>query len=308
MNNKKIKYIYILSQRYSGSTLLSFLLSTHDAISSIGERRKFYNKSVKTQEFLHHKARYCSCGEKFENCSFLNEIKDEVLSKIDHRMLRANTTEFNIYKNKYFNRIAYEISLFLYSSPLFSQLNPFSKRIRDLKRFNEHLVKAILKATNTSAFLDSSKAINHTFFLSQIEAFDFHIIRLIRDPRAQVNSAMKYNNWTVEKATEMWINEMNKNEKTLQKMKLKILNLRYEDLCREPKSELRSLYDFVGLDSSNVSLDFRDTTRHIIGNGKMRLGDDKAIKERTEWKNELTNAQISKIEGLTADFTQFYSD
>ena len=287
---------------------MSFLLSTHESVSTIGERRKFYNKSVKTQEFLHHKARHCSCGEKFENCSFLNEIKKQVLAQIDHSMLRANTTEFNIYKNKYFNRVAYELSVSLSSSNWLKNLKPFSKRISELKSFNEYLVRAILKSTNTTAFLDSSKAINHTFFLSQIEAFDFNVIRLVRDPRAQINSAMKYNKWSVEKATDMWIKEMINNDKMLQRMKLRFLNLRYEDLCREPKLQLKSVYDFVGINAENINLDFRNRTTHIIGNGKMRLGKDQTITERTEWKNELTNAQIRKIEKLTSSFSEFYSN
>jgi hypothetical protein len=223
-------------------------------------------------------------------------------------MLRANTTEFNIYKNKYFNRVAYELSVSLSSSNWLKNLKPFSKRISELKSFNEYLVRAILKSTNTTAFLDSSKAINHTFFLSQIEAFDFNVIRLVRDPRAQINSAMKYNKWSVEKATDMWIKEMINNDKMLQRMKLRFLNLRYEDLCREPKLQLKSVYDFVGINAENINLDFRNRTTHIIGNGKMRLGKDQTITERTEWKNELTNAQIRKIEKLTSSFSEFYSN
>ena len=307
ISSNKIKYLYILSQRYSGSTLLSFLLATHPDVSTIGERRKFYNKSIKTAEFAHHKARHCSCGERFENCPYLNEIRKRVLSRIDSNALATNTTEFNIYNNKYLNRIAYEIIRFYSINKWSLKWTPFSEKIKELCHFNFTLAHEILDYDNSRAFLDTSKIINHALFLSMIKEFDFYVVWLVRDPRAQINSALKYNKWSIEYAAQHWMQEMQENEKILKGLGLKSIKLRYEDLCRSPESELTNIFKFTGLDENQFSLDFRTQTQHIIGNGKMRLGNDKIIKERKEWQSELSAKQIKSIERLTADYTDLYA-
>ena len=306
-HSKKIKYIYVLSQRYSGSTLLSFLLGTHPDISTIGERRKFYNKSLRSKEFAHHTAKHCSCGKLFAVCPYFNAIKERVLAKIDPKILLHNTTEFHIFKNRHLNRIAYAtIQLSALNHPK-SKALPFQNKINKLGHFNQTLVEEILDMDQSEAFLDTSKIINHVLFLSLVDAFDFNVIWLVRDPRAQVNSAIKYNDWSIEKATEAWKKEMVHNEKVLQKRKINFIKIRYEDLCRTTTDELQKIGEFTGLDASQFSLDFRQPTQHIIGNSKMRRGEDQKITERKEWQEQLSVAQIATIEKLTKEYRHLYS-
>ena len=302
----KIKYILILSQRYSGSTLLSFILSKQANISTIGERRKFYNKSIKSKEFSHHRTKICSCGETFDNCTYLNTIKDNVLQQIDKKTLNTNTTEFNIFNQKKLNKIALKLIEFCQLKHL--PFLPFSKKIKDLKNFNRILVKEILKMDQNHVFLDSSKSAKHLLFLSMIEEFDLNVIWLVRDPRAQVNSAIKYNTaWSIKMATEYWTQEMVDNKKLLKGLGIKYTQLKYEDLCQSPKKEIKNILDFSDIHSEEVNLDFRNQEHHIIGNGKMRLGNDKDITQRNEWKQELTSQQIQEIENLTTNYQNFYS-
>ncbi len=306
-NAKKIKYIYVLSQRYSGSTLLSFLLGTHPDVSTIGERRKFYNKSLRVNAADQNIAQYCSCGKLFKDCPYFNTIKERVLARIDPETLNVNTTEFNIFNNKYLNRIAYEIIQFSALRNPKSNHLPFQKQIDTLKDFNRILTEEILALDGSHAFLDTSKIINHALFLSLEEAFNFYVIWLVRDPRAQVNSAIKYNDWSIEKATEAWKKEMVQNEKVLQKKKINFIKIRYEDLCRATTDELQKIGEFTGLEASQFSLDFRQPTQHIIGNASMRLGKDQKITERKEWQEQLSTAQIAMIEKLTEEYRELYS-
>jgi|GEM_PF-1063222 len=306
-NAKKIKYIYVLSQRYSGSTLLSFLLTTHPEVSTIGERRKFYNKSLRSAEFAHHKAQHCSCGELFADCPYFNAIKERVLAKIDPKILDINTTEFNIFKNKHLNRMAYQSIRFAALRHPQSQQLPFQKKINKLGHFNKILAEEILAMDNSNTFLDTSKIINHALFLSMIEAFDFYVIWLVRDPRAQVNSAIKYNKWSVEKAVNAWKKEMVENKKILQGRNINFIKIRYEDLCRSTTKELTKIGNFTELDASQFSLDFREGTQHIIGNSRMRRGKDQQIVERREWEDQLSKAQVAIIENATRDYRDLYS-
>ena len=300
-----MKYIYILSQRYSGSTLLSFLLATHPDIATIGERRKFYNKSIRPNP---NENQECSCGQKFENCNFWSKIKKGLSTKVSKKDLKTNVTEFRLFNNKYAHRLAGDLYKFSVLNGFSKSMQPFGKRMRKMVEINQILVEEILALKNCSTFLDSSKTIDHALYLSQIHGFDFYVIWLARDPRAQVHSAVKYNDWTFKKATQHWVNEMKANEQVLNKTKIPHLELQYNALCQNPEKEINRILNFVGLDSDNFSLDFRNYEQHIMGNDAMRLGKEVKIKERKEWQTNLSAANIATIENLTANYQQYYSN
>lgn len=301
----KKKYIYILSQRYSGSTLLSFLLGTHPQISTIGERRKFYNKSIRPKA---NETQDCSCGQTFANCDFWNDVRERVMNRVSPSDLVTNPTEFRLYNNKYAHTIASKMYQWSYLKGMPSTLQPFGRKMRKLRQFNEVLTDEIMKKEDNIAFLDSSKVIDHALHLSQIEAYDFSVIWLARDPRAQVFSALKYNDWTIEEATKHWKDEMDANAAILAKTGINHTVLRYEALCRNPEAEMRRILKFVDLDPNQFSLDFRAQEQHIMGNRNMRLGSDAKIVERRDWKEKLSTQDIGTIEQLTQNYQQYYTD
>lgn len=300
-----VKYIYILSQRYSGSTLLSFLLATHPGISTIGERRKFFAKSF---EDNNQTGIRCSCGELFQECPFWRAIKNRFLEKAGTDNLSENFTEFQLFKNKVFNKIAQQARQVatLEHWPMAESL--FGKKMQGLLHYNQILVESILELEGNAVFLDSSKVIQQAYFLSAIPDFDLYIVWLTRDPRAQISSALKYNKWSVGEAADRWKKEMVVNKRVLDKMGAKYLELSYESLCRAPREEIGRILQFIGLDADAVSLDFRSQTQHIMGNYAMRLGKDEKIEERKDWLDRLDPAQIRLIETKTKDYRQYYSD
>ncbi|WP_170110172.1 sulfotransferase [Flavilitoribacter nigricans] len=299
-----VKYIYILSQRYSGSTLLSFLLATHPEISTIGERRKFFVKSIRPKG---QTGLQCSCGALFQDCVYWTAVREKVLARIDERALGVNETEFQLYGNKYLEKLGQEIlqRAILDGWPLSDHL--FAGRRRNWNTFNRRLVEVILEMDNSRIFLDSSKSIEQVLYLSQIDDFDLHIIWLTRDPRAQVASSLKYNSWSVEEATRRWKQQMQKNQFVLDRLGIKYTTLTYEALCRDPKGEIRQLLKFVGMDPGGFSLNFRDYEQHIMGNYRMRLGQDTRIVERKDWLERLQPGEIAKIESMTSDYREYYT-
>ncbi len=290
----KTKYIYILSQRYSGSTLLSFLLATHPAIATIGERRKFYNKSLRPDG---KNVQTCSCGQPFLECPHWNEIKEAVLARLETAALDTNFTEFEFFKNKHWNRLGQYAA----------KQGFFSDKRQQLCNANEVLVEEILKQAQKSVFLDASKVLQQAHWLSKIPSFDFYVIWLVRDPRAQVSSALKYNKWSVQEAAQRWTTEMKKNEVALQKGKFNYLDLHYENLCKNPMQQMERILDFVGLDASLFSLDFRTREQHIMGNTMMRLGKDEKIVERKDWLKRLTPKQIKLVERTTHRYKNYHT-
>ena len=299
----KTSFIYILSQRYSGSTLLSFLLGTHPQIATIGERRKFF---VHSMEKSTGKALNCSCGKPFPECEHWNTIKGQLQSRFGDVKKGTNPTEFKFSHNKYVQKLSAELFKTSFSNDMPILRAPLKSKLKDFERFNELLVEESLKLDEANVFLDSSKVIDHVLYLSMIESFDIKVVWLTRDPRAQVNSALKYNKWTIPEATNHWKREMEQNEYWLKKLNINYTSLNYEALCRNPQSEMVRLLDFLNLDTSLFSLDFREQTQHIMGNYSMRLGGDTKITERTEWMDQLKPEEIKTIEDMTDSYRQYY--
>ncbi|MFY0591773.1 sulfotransferase [Roseivirga sp.] len=299
-----MKLVYILSQRYSGSTLLSFLLGTHSDVATIGERRKFYIHSFekKGSDTLR-----CSCGQFFPDCEHWKSLKEGVSDRINIKTINTNPTEFRLSDNKYIRKGLFELlKLSLkYNSPLLRI--PLQSKLKSFSQFNRVLVEESLKLDGADVFLDSSKVIDHLIFLSMIEAFDIKVVWLTRDPRAQVNSALKYNKWSVADATERWKIEMQENQFWLKKLKINYVSLNYEALCHDPTVEMNRLLNFLELNPEDFSLDFREQTQHIMGNYNMRLGSDSKIVERKEWLETLSQEQIRTIESMTKDYKAYYS-
>lgn len=300
----KTKFIYILSQRYSGSTLLSFLLGTHPQIATIGERRKFFVHSFGKSG---SKVLSCSCGKPFPDCDHWSTIKTQLLVRFGSVKADTNPTEFKFSENRYKQKLSSELFKASFSKYAPWLRAPLKSKLNDLLRFNELLVEESLRLNQANVFLDSSKVIDHILYLSLIESFDIKVVWLTRDPRAQVNSAVKYNKWSAEEATRHWKREMEENEFWLKKLNMNYTSLNYEALCHDPKAEMERLLNFLELDSTLFSLNFREQTQHIMGNYNMRLGADTKIAERKEWQKELSPQQIKTIEGLTSDYQQYYT-
>jgi len=300
----KKKYVYILSQRYSGSTLLSFLLATHPKIVTIGERRKFYNKAIHPQP---NETQLCSCGQTFLDCPFWSQIRQRFLQRVNGKKLTTNVTEFHFFIGKRFNRSAQLLYRLTAKFNVPIRLRPFARKLRQMLTANQILVEEILKIGGHTTFLDSSKSIEQLVYLSQLDDFDIYVIWLVRDPRAQVSSALKYNKWNVKEAAVRWKKEMDNNAQWLKKLKLNYVELSYEKLCREPQAEIQRLLQFVGLDEREFSLNFRQQEQHIMGNRNMRLGSDTTITERRDWVEKLSKTDRQTIESLTANYQQYYT-
>lgn len=300
----KINYIYILSQRYSGSTLLSFLLGRHPQIGTIGERKKFYIHSF---EKTGAQALSCSCGKPFPECEHWSTIKRRVTDRLGSLNTATSPTDFKFSNNKLIQKVSSELFKASCERNMPLLRKPLEAKLRYFKNFNRILVEEILRLDSAEVFLDSSKVIDQILFLSLIEDFDIKVVWLTRDPRAQVNSALKYNKWTVAQAIDYWKEEMRRNQYWLNKLNINYTSLNYEALCHDPETEMVRLLDFLKLDSSAFSLDFRQQTQHIMGNYNMRLGADTKIVERKEWLKQLTPEQISTIEKMTTGYTQYYS-
>ena len=305
----KPKLIYIVSPRYSGSTLLSFLFACHPDVATIGERKKFYTKAIRgpvpgdTEN-----ANQCSCGQPFLECEYWQDLKNELASRLDESKWNRDFPQFKAFKNKKLN---YFFCRWLESS-IARNRRPFwipgYDRVRKMAETNGELIRIVLEKEGKATFVDSSKPIRQAIMLSLLDEFELTIVNLLRDPRAQISSALKYNPWTLEKATQNLLDECRLNKRIFQTFPPKKIDLAYETLCRNPELVMNRVFDFCGM-TKDVEFNIRGETRHIMGNAGTRLGTDLKIVERKDWQNRLSESQVAFIgnecQELFQDLDQF---
>ena len=288
------KLAFIMAASHSGSTLLAMLLGSHAQATTIGD----------TGGTLHRKdANYrCSCGRKPLACPFWSRVIEEMA----HRGFDLDVTDFGTRFEYPENRLIDRVLHAEHRGPIFEKIRDsifwlnagWRRQYRSIAERNVTLVETVTKETNSQILVDSSKLPRRLKYLLRIPDLEVKVIHLVRDGRGVVHTYIHDNGWSVEKSAIEWRLGVIAEEKLLARLdKSMWRQIRYEDLCSNPKNELEKLYVFLGLDPSQVNLDFRSAGLHIFGN-KMRLSSEQAIRLDDKWQTELTHSQISTIERL----------
>ncbi len=112
---------------------------------------------------------------------------------------------------------------------------------------------------------------------------------MVRDGRAVCRSLRQRHNMIYEEAVHYWV-RCNHNLKLIMKTvpKEKIKLVRYEDLCNNTDKELKSVFEYIKLDSP-INTILNKTGYHNIGGNPMRFRtNEQEIRLDEKWKNEIT--------------------
>lgn len=287
------KIISIISPPYSGSTLLTFLLAAHPDVATIGERKKFHNKILASNS---SGSNLCSCGVHFHQCAFWTTVRNRLLDRSPHLVEHHDFSAFHLFEQPRLNRLARNLCLSLSVHELSYLLPaPLKQRLTQVLNSNRYLIEEILAVAGGSAFLDSSKSVMQALFLDSLEQFDSYVIHLIRDGRAQVNSAIKHHpQQSVSEAARGWVKTITHQQRLLSLWKGRVITIHYERLCAMPEETVKEITTFVRL-SGEVDIETaRVAPQHIMGN-PMRLSTINAIYDKQEWRTNLTSQQLAAI-------------
>jgi hypothetical protein len=178
--NKEPKVIFITCIGRSGSTIIANILGQYEHSIHIGELNEIWERGYKNN-FL------CGCHQPFQECLFWTDI-------INNEIKDSEELEKLISVGKYLRSTQI---LFFLKAIIF-------RRNRSLKIYANHIKNIylnILTNTNKTIIIDSTKYTSYGYMLKFIKNIDFHIIHLIRDPRAVAYS------WSKIKVRENRINE-----------------------------------------------------------------------------------------------------
>ncbi len=171
---EKIKLVYITGYGKSGGTLIGRLLGDTKNAFFVGEVRYFWRYGIL-------KNYDCTCGQKFDTCSFWKNVKDEYINSfpsIKIEEISEELREFEMLKN-YF-----KLKRFLKDK----NNTAFREKLSEYLAHNEKLYETIAKLSGKNILVDYSNIPGRLLALSFSDKFEIYPIHLVRDPRGVLNS------------------------------------------------------------------------------------------------------------------------
>lgn len=286
-----MKLAFMLSNWYSGATLLAILLNKHREITCNGETFPF-----RQQDMYNY---ICSCGKEVNKCDYYTKVASHMLINND-TWDRENFLILPHFSNKkIINNWLQSFTRLYPLRDLTIELVPKYRKV--MKRFIKAHIEFYYQAcifSNSMIYIDGTKSVRRAELFAKYTEFPLKTIHLIRDGRGFCYSFIKNRNLSKDElpaASKAWLEYLEMIDHfSFRYRKLSQITIRYEDLCSDLKCSLREICDFleISFDSSLLNGDFEGY--HILGN-VMRKGFNGMIKEDLSWKTELTPGEIQKI-------------
>jgi hypothetical protein len=298
---KRRDLAYILAPSYTGSTLLTFLLSMNEGVATIGELKATARGDLDTY--------LCSCGLVQRECPFWKKVSAE-MQKIDadfgledfgthfrgdsflcDRLLRAGV------RARHFETVRDSLVRFVPS---------WRARLAKILDRNRQIIDVICNLQQGSMFLDGSKDPIRLRLLNSAEFWSIKVIYLIRDGRGATNSYMRHYNVPMETAAREWCTVHQECDRVVRELSDgTCTRIHYEDLCRDPEKTMATICDFLGLRVGSVDFESGSSEHHILGN-QMRLKSTKEIRLDEKWKDALAQEDLSVFGQIAGRFNRRY--
>jgi hypothetical protein len=279
------KVLYIAGYARCGSTVLSTVLGNHPEMVSLGEVSYLYEDWTNPN-------RICSCEARYPDCEYWNGVVPGGSSEAaTGRMVRA------------VERASFLPRLWL------GRLSDTTRE--EYRTAQQRVFGHALARSGAAIVVDSSKSarftVGRSLALKQLAGYDVYFIHLVRDGWATLHSrVVTGSNWALEgHAREprlptlravlgwVWSNcyaSMMRRAFGTERYML----LRYEDFLSDPAASLRTIGDFVGVDTGvlieRLERGEAFDVGHVVGGNRVRF--QKAITLRRQ-------EERSKKPGLT---------
>lgn len=315
--------IYISGCGHSGSTLLDMMLGGNDCISSLGEvHRLTMNACAKTDFKLHR----CTCGAEIHDCPFWQKVSFELQALLGvqdtgifkrHRITEARNLELDDTDQAWeprstgrglFHPRLLNIAIGIGNPAvwnLLAQSNSEVRAYRQLIRNSVDVYEAVRIAWDTPIVIDSTKNPVRLQGFNMESVPGLKVLYLMRDGRAVCYSRMRRHKVSMDVAARVWKSEHTKQKIVHRTMRnTPFLRTSYEDLCRNPVTELQRICSWMGVEFQPLMLDFR-TNRHNLGGNPMRSRQQEtAIKLDERWRRELTKDDLAVFEKIGGELNR----
>jgi hypothetical protein len=240
------QFIYIMGRGFSGSTVLDAILGNAQDIESIGE---LVSGIGRTEEL-------CSCGVPLRECDFWCEVRSEFVQRSG---MDWSTGAAVLAEQAHISRFLKTICA-----------RADSPGMQVLARVNNAMIEALRQASGKACIVDSSKEVTRGLFFARFLP-GARIIHLVRDPervlasylfRVEEGEGFKFlrHRYRDRRLTFLflalasagWVLGNLLAELVHLLAPLRVVRVRYEDLCEHPRSELQRMANLIGCDLEHV--------------------------------------------------------
>jgi len=300
-----LKFIYLTSSGFSGSTLLAFMMGAHPRIATVSEMTGVIEGTDPDNY-------ECSCGRLLKNCDFWKLVSSQVQEIHKDFSYKNFKTRYIPRGDGFIDRLQFSNlrnnKILDVRDYIYQKVPKYYDYVYNITKRNIDLANAILNITSKDIFFDASKSPVRIKFLKRHLECEFKVIHLVKDGRGVFDSRKRYNpempdskaivSWTrVNRFAERALKYIEKENRYL---------LLYKDLVTNPEYELTKLCEFIGVEYCPYCLDFRNSDHHIIGNTKMRLGSSTKIYYDEKWRQSLSSEQLKLFDRLAGGINRKY--
>lgn len=274
--------VTMLSNWYSGATLLAILTNRHSKVVCNGETLPF-----SPQDNAHYK---CSCGSYLEQCNFYKIVASHMRDSRDGSwdgQLFSQLPELS--KNRLINTLLLSHRRdSAFREWVIEYVPVYQDRRNRFLNAQIRFIQKALQYTGKEVYVDGTKSVRRAQFFANSGCCKMKIIHLVRDGRAFCFSYLKNRGLPlgrVIEATQKWVEYIRLVDAFSKANRgIPVLTLRYEDMCRDGEIFFGKLHRYIGISNEDV---FRQISQeeHVLGN-RMRRKFQGTIIEDSSWKEQ----------------------
>ncbi|WP_267878420.1 sulfotransferase family protein [Thiocapsa marina] len=286
-----MRNVVLLSTSYSGSTLVSMLVSSHPHVIGFGDTYNY--------QFVTLGKTRCTCGA-------VPSVACPVRTGIESRMramgedfswLTSNPTPLPRLLRS--SRIATTISRSDRWLPFYRAL-PQTARQRLLGgyyRENAKFFEALAQSGPYTHYFDGCKSLFRLELMRSLFP-DTLVVHLIKNPKAYLHSFLTREEMRYQSVIDYWLKYHDESRRFAELLgQGNYMLVTFEELTRYPEQSLRELYRFIGVPERDEPFEqwINLKTVHVVGSGtknQYRRVEEKAPR----WKSELTREQLTYID------------
>jgi hypothetical protein len=288
----RLPVVYLAGSGHTGSTLMALFLDAHPRIVSVGEtsfKRKIQRKRKTNLA--------CTCGARYTECPFWQRVFQGVADAGYELNALQWSNDF-----RYQGWLAHRLLSRYSANPVrrFVQqaaaavLPAHNSRVDRVRRVNVELIRTVLRVADADVFFDTSKRGMRLHHLLEAPELDVKVVKLVRDVRGYASS-VKRRGGAVQDAAVTWRKDQESVEHITRAMPGdRVMLLRYEDVCRDPRTWLRQTYAFCGVEPIDPPEAVVSREHHILGNN-MRRNETIRIRLDENWRSSLSADEQARV-------------
>lgn len=314
--------VYILAPSHSGSTLLAMLLGSHPEICSAGE--------LKATSLGPVDAYRCSCGKVIRACEFWHAVQAAMVRRGIAFDITGAMADFRSGASPAMRRLLRP----LHRGPALERLRDLAlnsvpgwrAHLATVQQINAALVDSLCECSDARVVVDSSKIGIRLKYLLRNPRLSVKVIRLVRDGRATALTYMDPERFadaqhadrrgggsgrsreaerlSVAAAAHEWRRSTEEAAAIVAGLPgHQWTQVRYEDVCADPRGVLEALCAFVGVAGAPRVESFKSREHHVIGNG-MRFDTSNVIALDDRWRTALNDDHLRVFERTAGDLNR----